>query len=72
MEKICRLLKDEDDLPEDDLPEDASMYRTLAGKFPYFTLTGPNISYNVHRLSQFMEKPRIPHFQATQRAKLAK
>ena len=31
------------------------------------TITRPNISFAVHRISQFMAKPRLPHLQAINR-----
>lgn len=45
---------------------DPNEYRKLVGSLQY-TLTRPDISYAVNRLSQFMHRPTTEHFQALKR-----
>ncbi len=44
--------------------EDASIYRRLVGRLLYLTVTRPNISYSVQKLSQFLAKPTDCHLNA--------
>lgn len=46
---------------------DAKSYRSLIGKLMYITHSRPDITYSVHLLSRFMNKPTKLHFSAGKR-----
>ncbi|XP_068641892.1 secreted RxLR effector protein 161-like [Aristolochia californica] len=47
-----------------DLLPDITHYWRLVGKLLYLTLSRPDITFAVHKLTQFVAKPRLPHLQA--------
>ena len=48
-----------------ELLPDPGVYRRLVGSLLYPTITRPDITYSMHKLSQFMSKPIKPHLDAT-------
>ena len=50
-----------------ELLKDSSQFRRLIGKLMYLTLSRPNITYSIHRLSKFLSQSRIPHMRAATR-----
>lgn len=47
-----------------ELMEDPTKYRQLIGHLIYLTITRPKLCYSVHILSQFMQNPQRPHWDA--------
>lgn len=47
--------------------KDPSSYKRLIGRLLYSTITRPDITFAVHRLSQFKAHSRKPHLLATNR-----
>ncbi|PKI78821.1 hypothetical protein CRG98_000781 [Punica granatum] len=47
--------------------QDPSSYRRLVGRLIYLTITRPELSYPVHILSQFMQRPKQAHWDAALR-----
>ena len=48
-----------------ELLNDPSQYRRLMGRLLYLIITRPDITFAIHKLSQFMARPRKPHYAAT-------
>ena len=46
---------------------DPESYRRLVGRLIYLAVTRPDLAYSVHILSQFMQAPRIEHWEAALR-----
>ncbi|XP_026394546.1 uncharacterized protein LOC113289229 [Papaver somniferum] len=54
-------------LDKGDLFTDVEKYRRLIGSLIYLSVTRPDLAYSVHILSQFMQLPRIAHWEAALR-----
>jgi hypothetical protein len=48
-------------------PEDATRYRSVVGALHYILLTGPNLSFSVNRVCQYMVAPTTMHWAAVKR-----
>lgn len=48
---------------DEDVPllKDVSQYRRITSRLLYLTISIPDISFAVNKLSQYMVKPRQPH-----------
>ncbi|KAH9778852.1 hypothetical protein KPL71_007491 [Citrus sinensis] len=47
--------------------EDKTLYRSFIGALQYATITRPDIAYSVNKLSQFMQEPKVIHWQGCKR-----
>ncbi|RVW45682.1 Retrovirus-related Pol polyprotein from transposon RE2 [Vitis vinifera] len=50
-----------------ELMSNPKSYRRLVGRLIYLAVTRPDLAYSVHILSQFMQEPRIEHWEAALR-----
>lgn len=50
-----------------ELLEDMTLYRQMVGCLHYLTMTCLNICYVIHQLAQFLQAPRMSHFQAVKK-----
>jgi hypothetical protein len=62
MEQNLKLLPD-----KGELLHDPCRYRRLIGRLIYLTITRPDITFAVNKLSGFMQQPRKPHYEAALR-----
>lgn len=54
-------------LKSGDLMKDPTQYRAVVGSLQYLSLTRPDISFAVNRLSQYMHQPTTEHWNAVKR-----
>ncbi|RVW46987.1 Retrovirus-related Pol polyprotein from transposon TNT 1-94 [Vitis vinifera] len=54
-------------LAKGELLSNPESYRRLVGRLIYLAVTRPDLAYSVHILSQFMQDPRIEHWEAALR-----
>ena len=52
---------------DEDKPVDPTLYRRIVGKSQYLTITRPDLSFAVNKLSQFLVNPKSKHLKAAQR-----
>lgn len=62
MEHNLQLSKD-----QGELLDDLTTYKRLIGLLLYLTNTRPDITYDVHTLTQFLDKSRKPHLDGVTR-----
>lgn len=65
--KPCNLPMDPNvklQLDQGDLLQEPSVYRRLIGRLLYLTISRPDITFTVHKLSQFVAHPRSSHLSA--------
>ncbi|RVX10006.1 Retrovirus-related Pol polyprotein from transposon RE2 [Vitis vinifera] len=63
----CFLCQRKLGLANGELLSNPESYRRLVGRLIYLAVTRPDLAYSVHILSQFMQEPRIEHWEATLR-----
>ena len=54
-------------LADSDLFEQPTLYQTIIGALQFLTLTRPNISFAVNKLSQYLQAPTVNHWKACKR-----
>ncbi|KAG6392780.1 hypothetical protein SASPL_147006 [Salvia splendens] len=50
-----------------DVMEDSSKYGRQIGRLLYLCITRPNITFAVHKLSQYVPKPCVEHWEASEK-----
>lgn len=57
----------EGETEENQLFEEAKMYRKMVGKLVYLTITRPDICFLVNQISQYMQTPKMHHWNMVDR-----